>query len=95
MQETRFRMEELPKITKIRSADKYKQILNSSVEMKPESMKNQFRNPQQKKMLKNSAPTIKKYFKHDFKMGPKSENILGEMPLGALLVAQTAFVIKK
>ena len=29
------------------------------------------------------------------KWDPKNEYILGEMPLGAPLVAQTAFVIKK
>ena len=39
LQETRFRMVWLSKITKIRGADKYKQISNKCFEMKPQSMK--------------------------------------------------------
>ena len=39
LQETRFRMEGLSKITKTRGADKYKQISKNCVEMKPQSMK--------------------------------------------------------
>ena len=44
LQETRFRMEWLSKITKTRSAEKYKQISKNCVEMKPTSMKNRSRN---------------------------------------------------
>ena len=44
LQETRFRMEWLSKITKTRGADKYKQIQKKCVEMKPKSMKNRPRN---------------------------------------------------
>ena len=44
LQETRFRMKELSKITKTRGADKYKQISKTCVEMKPKSMKNRPRN---------------------------------------------------
>ena len=43
LQETRFRMEGLSKITKIRGADKYKQISKNGLEMKPKSMKNRSR----------------------------------------------------
>ena len=39
LQETRFRMEGLSKITKTRGADKSKQIQKKCVEMKPTSMK--------------------------------------------------------
>ena len=44
LQETRFRMEGLSKITKTRGADKYKQISKNCVEMKPKSMENRSRN---------------------------------------------------
>ena len=39
LQETRFRMEWLSKITKTRGADKYTKISTNGVEMKPKSMK--------------------------------------------------------
>ena len=45
-------------------------------------------------MLKNRCQTIKTTLEHDSRVGPKKEFILGEMPLGAPLVAQAAFVIK-
>ena len=44
LQETRFRMERLSKITKTRGADKYKQISKKCVEMNPKSMENRARN---------------------------------------------------
>ena len=44
LQETRFRMEGLSKITKTRGADKSKTIQTNSVEMKPQSMKNRLQN---------------------------------------------------
>ena len=44
LQETRFRMEWLSKITKTRGADKYKKISTHGVEMKPKSMKKRPRN---------------------------------------------------
>ena len=44
LQETRFRMEKLTKITKTRGADKYKQISKHCVEMRPKSMENRARN---------------------------------------------------
>ena len=44
LQETRFRMERLSRITKTRSADKYKQISKNCVKMKPKSMENRSRN---------------------------------------------------
>ena len=50
LQETRFRMEWLSKITKTRGADKYKQISNKCVEMTPKSMDNRSR-----KSTKNDA----------------------------------------
>ena len=43
LQETRFRMERLTKITKIRGVDKYKQLLKNGAEMKPKSMKSRSR----------------------------------------------------
>ena len=50
LQETRFRMEGLSKITKTRGADKYKKISTHGVEMKPKSMKKRPRN-----LIKNDA----------------------------------------
>ena len=44
LQETRFRMEKLSKITKTRGADKYQHILKNGAEMKPKSVKNRSRN---------------------------------------------------
>ena len=44
LQETRFRMEGLSKITKTRGADKSKTIQQNGVEMKPKSMKNRPQN---------------------------------------------------
>ena len=44
LQETRFRMEGLSKITKTRGADKSKTIQKNGVEMKPKSMKNRPQN---------------------------------------------------
>ena len=44
LQETRFRMEWLSKITKTRGADKYQKISKNGVEMKPKSMKNRPQN---------------------------------------------------
>ena len=44
LQETRFRMKGLSKITKIRGADKYKTISKNGVEIKPKSMKNRLQN---------------------------------------------------
>ena len=43
-QETRFRMEGLPKITKTRGAHQHKKISKNDVEMKPKSMKNRPQN---------------------------------------------------
>ena len=45
LQETRFRMEWLSQITKIRGAGKYQKISKKFVEMKPTSMKNRSQNP--------------------------------------------------
>ena len=44
LQETRFRMEWLSKITKTRGAQQHKKISRNDVEMKPKSMKNRSRN---------------------------------------------------
>ena len=44
LQETRFRIERLSKITKTRGAGKYKQISKNCVEMKPKSMKHRSQN---------------------------------------------------
>ena len=44
LQETRFRMEWLSKITKTRGADKYNKIRTNGIEMESTSMKNQLRN---------------------------------------------------
>jgi hypothetical protein len=44
LQETRFRMEWLSKITKTRGADKYNKIQKNGVEMESKSMKNRRQN---------------------------------------------------
>ena len=44
LQETRFRVEGLSKISKTRSADKYKTKSKNGVEMKPKSMKHRPQN---------------------------------------------------
>ena len=44
LQETRFRVEGLPKITKARGADNYKYIAKNGAGMKPQSMKHRPRN---------------------------------------------------
>ena len=44
LQETRFRMERLSKITKTRGADKYNKIQKNGVEMESKSMKNRRQN---------------------------------------------------
>ena len=54
LQETRFRMEGLSKITKNRGADKYKTILKNGVEMKPQSMENRSRNSTKNEAQKQS-----------------------------------------
>ena len=59
LQETRFRMEGLSKITKTRGADKYKKILKHCVEMKPKSMKNRSRNSAKNEAQKQSPANQK------------------------------------
>ena len=68
LQETRFRMERLSKITKARGADKYKKISETCVEVKPKSMENRPQNST-KNDAKNRASKIKKYSKNDSKIG--------------------------
>ena len=46
-------------------------------------------------MLKNRAQKTEKITKSDLEMAPKSDGILGEIPIGAPLVVQTVFVMKK
>ena len=71
LQEPRFQIKWLPKITKTRGADKYKQISKNGVEIRPKSMKSRSQNSTKKTMLKNRYPKIKKYSKNNFKIGPK------------------------
>ena len=59
LQETRFRMEWLSKITKTRGADKYKQISKNGFEMKPKSMKHQRKSEQQTHLERNPQNTLK------------------------------------
>ena len=59
LQETRFRMEGLSKITKTRGAHKYKQISKNCVGMKPKSMKNRSLNSTKNEAQKQS-PTNRK-----------------------------------
>ena len=48
-----------------------------------------------KRCLKTDTQKSKNIPKNTSKSDPKNEYILGEIPLGAPLVAQAAFVIKK
>ena len=59
LQETRFRMEGLSKITKTRGADKYKKILKNCAGMKPKSMKNRSRNSTKNEAQKQSPKNRK------------------------------------
>ena len=63
--------------------------------MKLKSIKNQSRNSTQKRCLKTAPHKSKNNLKMTLKWVSKSERILEEMPLGAPLVVQTVFVIKK
>ena len=83
-------MERLQQITKTRGADKYENIPKNSVGMMHKSIKKRSWNST-KKMLKNKCQQIKKYSKNDPKSVPKDEGISGVAPLGAPLVALTAF----
>ena len=60
LQETRFRMEWLSKITKTRGVDKYKQISKNCVEMKPKSMENRSRNSNKNYAWKQGSENRKK-----------------------------------
>ena len=62
--------------------------------MKVKSMKNQSQNSI-KTMLKNRPIKNNKYSRMPPKWDQESDFILGEIPLGAPLVVQTVFVIKK
>ena len=62
LQETRFRMEGLSKITKTRGADKYKKISKNCGGMKPKFMKNRSRNSTKNEAQKQS-PKNRKIFK--------------------------------
>ena len=68
LQETRFRMERLPKTTKTRGADKYEQISKHRVEMNQHPWKISPRT-QQKTMLKNRAQKNEKISKQYSQMG--------------------------
>ena len=59
LQETRFRMEGLSKITKTRGADKYKKIFKNCAGMKPKSMKNRSRNSTKNEAQKQSPKNQK------------------------------------
>ena len=59
LQETRFRMEGLSKITKTRGANKYKQISKNGAEIKPKSMENRARNSAKNEAKKESPKNQK------------------------------------
>ena len=86
---TCFRMEKLQKVTKTRGADKYNKIPKNNIEMKPTSMNNWSR--QSTKTEKTNPANQQKTQQMTPKWVPKNEVILGVAPLGAPLVAQTAF----
>ena len=71
LQETRFRMEWLSKITEIRGAEKYTKIQKKCVEMKIKSMKNRSRHSTKNGSFKNRDSKIQKYSKKDSKMDPR------------------------
>ena len=67
LQETRFRMEWLSKITKTRGADKYKKISKNCAGMKPKSMKNRSRDSTKNEAQKQSSKNrkiLKKYLQN-------------------------------
>ena len=81
LQETRFRMEVLSKITKTRGTDKIHEKSASELNKK-RCLKTELKKP---KKSQNRTP----------KWLQKGEGILGEMLIGAPLVVQTVFVMKK
>ena len=83
------------KITETRGADKYKQISKHSVDMKPKSMKNRPQNSTKNKCLKTELKKTQKTQKMTRTWLRKNEGIWGKMPIGAPLVVQTVFVMKK
>ena len=95
LQETRFRMEWLSKITETRGADKYKQVSKNCVDMKPKSMENRSQNSAKNDAWKDTSKKQKKTQKLTQKWLHKNARILGEIPIGAPLVVQTVFVMKK
>ena len=83
LQETRFRMERLSKTTKVRSADKYKQIQK----MGPNEAKLHEKSASElnkKRCLKIELKKQKQSQKLTPKWLQKSDFILGEIPLGRL-----------
>ena len=84
-------MEGLQKNTKTRGADKYGNIQKNDVGMKQKCMKKQSRNSTKKRCLNTDAKKSKNTQKMTPKSIPKDEFISGVAPLGAPLVAQTAF----
>ena len=94
LQETRFRIEGLSKITKIRGADKHETISKNVVEMSQNPWKIG-PGTQQKTMLKNRAQKTRKISKNDSQISLQRWGDIKGKPSGAPLVAQTAFVIRK
>ena len=70
LQETRFRMEWLSKITKTRGADKYKQI-SKNCRNEAKIHGKSVPGLSKKRSLKTEPPKVEKYSKNDLKMGPK------------------------
>jgi hypothetical protein len=94
LQETRFRIEKLAKITKTRGADKSNKIQN----MCRNGLKiheNSASELNKKRCLKTELNKLKNSQKVIPKWLQKTEFMLGEIPLGAPLVVQTVFVMKK
>ena len=63
--------------------------------MKPKFTENRSRNSTKNEAQKTELQKSKKSQKMTSKWIHKSERILGEMPIGAPLVVQTVFVMKK
>ena len=86
-----FRIERLQEITKTKGADQCKQISKKGVNIQPKSMKNRPRNSTKNDALKYSPTKPQKTQTMTPKSVPENGRIFGMAPLGAPLLAQTAF----
>ena len=95
LQETRFRMEGLSKITKTRGADKYRKNIKKLCRNEAKIHEKSVPELNKKRSSKTEPQKSKNIQKMTRKWYPKSDFLSRVLPLVAPLVAQTVSVIKK